>query len=111
MIDFITVLGGEEDRWLFERVDEHRKTVCEGALTETKRLHERCSQNRGVASMTIAQDTFQGSHEFQSQRARFLLVADESCLLFVYVLHYANDWVCDPIVQIWKGLWMKRGGL
>ena len=68
---------------MLERIEEHRKAIEESSVTKTERMHKRGCENGGVASMTIAQDTFEGSEEFQGERAWILSVVDENRLVFV----------------------------
>jgi hypothetical protein len=65
---------------MLERVEKHRKAICEGSATETERMHKRGSEDGGIASMAIAQETFEGGEEFQGQRARLLLMTNKSGL-------------------------------
>ena len=83
---------------MLERIEEGWITVLKSSATETERIHERGCENSGVSCVTIAQETFERGEEFEGQRARNFFVTDESGLVVVQVLYYANDWVCDPII-------------
>lgn len=91
-------MGSEKDGRLLETWPEHRKAIYENGATKTERMHERGSEDGGISGMTIAQDAFECSEEFQGQRARIFMIFYESGLIVVQTLYDANDWVCDPIV-------------
>ena len=68
---------------MLEWVEKHRKAIDEGSTTKTERMHKRCCENCSIAGMTIAQETFERSEEFQGERAGILSVMDKNGLVFV----------------------------
>jgi hypothetical protein len=63
-VDLETVFRGKKDGRVLEGAKKHGKAVCEGATTETKRVHKRSCEDGGVASVTVAQEALERSEEF-----------------------------------------------
>jgi hypothetical protein len=73
-------LGSEVEFRMLERIEKHGKAIDESTATKTKRMHKGGCQNGSVSCMTIAEETLEGSEEFQVQRVYFLFGMDESGL-------------------------------
>jgi hypothetical protein len=74
------VLGSEVDFRMLERVEKHGKAIDESTAAETERTHKGGCQDCCVSSVTIAEETLEGSEEFQVQRVYFLSCMYEGCL-------------------------------